>query len=278
MAAPLETAHAAVGILIDGLLWPGRLLCVDWEWVWAALLTGAVLSLLWSRLQSPGRLQIQFSQAWAGLLAVWLFRHEPMAAARAQVRALRSNLLLLFWLLLPVAISVALSSPLFVHLQARYGYQVLRSGETIVVHFDCTDAAAASRLRVDGPGAAIQVEAVVREPAKNAAVARVRARRDGHHQLLISTGGVQVPVPVSVGLPPRAVMLGGGLAERLLQPGGRVLSSDMGLTRITLAYEPAAWRWWLWFGGVSCVGACGALGLSRRLVVRTKRRSQVHEE
>ena len=274
MAAPLETAHAAVGILIDGLLWPGRALSVDWEWVWAALLTGAVLALLWNRLQSPQKLQTHFSQAWAGLLAVWLFRHEPMAAARAQVRALQSNLWLLFWLLLPVGICVALSSPLFVHLQARYGYQVLRSGETVVVHFDCTDAAAASRLQVAGPGVAAQIEAVVREPARNAAVARVRAQRDGRHQLQVSTGGVQVQVPVSVGLPPRVVMLGGGLVERLLQPGTSVLPPDIGLTRIRLAYEPAAWRWWLWFGGVSCVGACGALGLSRGLHVRTKRRSQ----
>jgi hypothetical protein len=177
---------------------------------------------------------------------------------------LGANLSLLFWLLLPVAVTIVVSSPVFVQLQARYGYRWLRPGDTVLVHFDCTDADAATRLQVDWPGAAGRVEAVVREPAATAAVARLGVRQHGHHQLLVSAGGAPVQVPVSVGLPPRSVTLGGGLVEHLLQPGGQVLSDDTGLTRITVAYEPVSWRGWLPFGGVSCVGALLALAAPRR--------------
>lgn len=276
MEGAIESVHAVVSVLVDAALWPGQLLPESWRWVWAALLTGGGLTVLWRRLQSPQRLQRALSRAWTGLLEVWLFRHEPVAAARAQVRALRANLSLLLLLSLPVVLSVALSAPLLVHLQARYGYGWLHPGETLVVHFDCTTTAAATRLLVDWPGAAGQVEAVVRDPASARAVARLGARRPGHHLLLVSAGGPQVQVPVSVGLSPRAVCLGGGLLERLLHPGGATLPEDTGLRRITLGYEPVSWSWWLLFGCVSSLGALATWAMARmRAMFRHPRRRTV---
>ncbi len=263
VAGAIDSVHTVFGVLLDVALWPGTSLPSGWQWVWASLLSGAALALLWRRLQSSRRLEVLASQAWAGLLAVWLFRHEPGAAARAQVDALRANLVLLFWSLLPVAASFLLAFPFLIQLQARYGYQWLHPGDTLIVRFDCTDADTANRVQVDWPGTAGTVEAVVREPAVSAVVARLGVRESGHHHVLASASGRPVPVPVSVDLPPRAVMLGGEWGERLLYPGGQPLSKRSGLTRITLAYEPVSWRRWLLFGCANCVGALTALAMCR---------------
>ncbi len=242
----LDTVQDIAGLVVDGALWPARALPDNWQWVWAALLTGAGLTALWQRLLSRSRLQAALSRAWTGLLAVWLFRHEPGAAARAQVRALRANLSLLLWLLLPGVVSMAIAAPFLVHLQPRYGYRALTPGDSIVVHFTCADAAAAGRLQIDWPDTAGNVDVLVHEPATASVVARLATVRRGHSQLLVSTGGAAVSVPVSVGLPPTAVELG---------PSS--LPKNSGVVHISIGYAPVSWRWWLLFGCVSCVGAAG---------------------
>jgi hypothetical protein len=247
----LDTAQAISGFLVDVALSPAQVLPDNWQWVWAALLTGVGLTGLWQRLLSLSRLRSALSRAWTGLLMVWLFRHEPGAAAHAQVRALRASLSLLFWLLLPGVVSMAIAAPFLVHLQPRYGYRPLTPGDSIVVHVTCADAAAAGRLQMDWPDAAGKVEVLIHEPATASVVARLATVGPGHSLLLVSTGGAAVSVPVSVGLPPTAVELGPSL----------LLST--GIVHILIGYAPVSWSWWLLFGCVSCVGAAGVwlLGL-----------------
>jgi len=248
----VDTVQAVTGALVNVALWPGGMLPATFEWVWAALLSGAALTMLWRRLQSPQRVQRVLSRAWSGLLAVWLFRHEPRAAARAQMRALGANLTLLFWLLLPMAISIAVAAPFLLQLQPRFGYRPLSPGDSIVAHFVCVDAAAAARLQVDWPGAGGAVEVLVHEPATAAVVTRLAAAQAGRHQLRVTTGGPTMYVPVSVALPPAAAVFDGGQ-----------LPEGSGLVRVTLAYAPVSWRWWLLFGCVSCLGAAAVWGLPR---------------
>ena len=257
----VDRVHAITGAIMDVLLWPGQGLPAGWDWIWAALLTGAGMTVLWRKLQSRQRLQHGQDQSWAGLLEVWLFRHEPSAAARAQLRALRANLALLFWVLLPAVLTVGVSAPLLTHLQVRYGFSAWQAGETLLLHVECSDADELRQLRLEWPDDSGQIETVILEPATTTAVARLRAGTTGRHDLLISVGDVTTRVPISVGLTPDWVDAGGGLSERLLYPGGPQLTQEAGIRRIRLGHSSVSWRFWLLFGCVSLLGAVTTWGV-----------------
>jgi hypothetical protein len=263
----VDRVHAIIGAVIDILLWPGQGLSAGWDWIWAALLAGAGMTALWGKLQSRRRLQHGQDQSWAGLLEVWLFRHEPSAAARAQLRALRANLALLFWVLLPAVLTVVVSVPLLTHLQVRYGFSAFQEGDTLLLHVECRHADELRQLRIEWPGDAGQIEAVVHEPSTSTAVARLRAGTTGRHDLLISVGDVTTRVPISVGLTPEWVNGGGGLYEHLLYPGGPQLTQETGIWRISLGHVAVSWRFWMLFGCVSFLGAVATWGVPRAIVI-----------
>lgn len=248
----IGSLHAALATVTDVLLWPAGQLPADYRWVWAALLIGACTGLLWCWLARPAQIQVAAAAAWAGLLEIWLYRHEPSAAARSQVRGLLSNLRLLFAVLAPAMVCLALTVPLLLQVQARYGYQPAPAGGTLLATIVCDNPAAVDELTVRWRSAG-QVEALVREPARPGLVARLGLPRTGVHDLEVAQGGQTVVVSVAVGETPLQTTIGGSALERLLQV--RPTGLPTGIRKIHLSFAMQPWTWWLQFVIIASLAA-----------------------
>lgn len=261
----IDALHAGVEACLWLALWPASHLPPGLQWVWAAALSGAVLMAIWHRLQSPRRLQLAWSAAWAQLLGVWLFRQDPGAAAKAQLRALAANSRLLLRVLWPAVATLFLTAPVLVQLHGLYGHEPWLPQADMTMHLQFANPGTMQHARLEWVGDGGVVDVVVREPARASATARLRALRRGQHAVRITAGEHMIEIPVSVSEPPVVVRLGVDAGDRFWYGG---LPIEGPLQQVRLAYTPASWRSLLLFGAVSCLGAAvGAMLMSmiRRL-------------
>lgn len=229
-------------------------------------LVSAVLALLvYKKVSNQEGIERVKRKMQASLFEIRLFNDDLRAITRAQgafllanLRYLGLNLKPLLWLLVPFVL-------VFVHLEPRFRYEGLASGETAIVK---------ARVAVAGDEGARPKPEMALRAAEGLAVTsppvwsarrgemawRLEAERPGAYQVTVATNGAEHAKEVRVGdrlavhapLRPEPRIL-----DQLAHPAERPLPDGSGLEAIEVSYSERDWgkvpktdvaiAWWFWW-------------------------------
>lgn len=183
--------------LFDALLYPLRELPPFVSLAILSLVLAIAILLVYRATSDQTRIAHAKRQIQAGFFEIRLFNDDPRAILRAQndiflnnLKYLRTSLVPLFWLIVPLTLVIA-------HLQPFYGYRPFRTGETFLVQLKLQERAGAAaptphtrpeaELRI-APGL-VQETPGVWIPSRSELVWRLRADRPGRYALQAQVGG-----------------------------------------------------------------------------------------
>lgn len=223
-----------------------------------ALLLGVVTAAVFHRLADRSALGAARRELGAGLLEIWLYRHDPGLVLRAEGRLLRANLRYLRGLIPPLALSAALAAPVLIQSWHRFGLEPAPPGADILLTAELEpgagDPAWPELAWETGRG---EVTAVVREPSVTRIVWRLRPRETGVHSLGLSGASGTEAFPLFVGAAHGSIA-----ASResdpwrlLLHPRGPPLPADSGLRRVWVEYPPSGAERLIWPAALSLLAA-----------------------
>ncbi len=115
------------GLSLPGVLGPRA------EMAAVALLLGVVTAAVFHRFADRSALRESRRELGAGLLEIWLYRHDPALVLRAEGRLLGANLRCLRGLLPPLVLSAALAAPLLVQSWHRFGPEPAPPGAQVLL-------------------------------------------------------------------------------------------------------------------------------------------------
>jgi hypothetical protein len=239
----MQTINAAIGALLDALLWPFQAWPLAGLTVVSLLVALALLS-AFKATSNQRALAAAKRRLQASIFELRLFQDDPRLILRVvgsllveQAVYLRYALAPLVWVALPLAILAA-------HLHTRYGYDGLAPGHaTLVTVRMKTDSRpevafeAPSGLRVETPGV---WAAGLRETAW-----RVAAERDGDYELRITLANGAGVVTKRVRVTPLVVARPGirpsaSVWDQLWMPGEPPIPADSPIEAIEVAYPERA--------------------------------------
>ena len=189
----------------------------------------------------------------AAIFEMRLFNDDVGALVRAQGEVLRHTLVYLRLSLAPTLWLIAPMLALMLHMEFRFGYTGLRSGEAVLVKARLADAARApgaaattgaspvgltSAGLVAPNGVSVETPAVSL-PSDREIAWRIRPRAAGSYELRVRLGDTVLSktVLVSEAVARRSpVRPEGGILSQLLNPSEAPLPSGSGLAAITIGY------------------------------------------
>ncbi len=258
MESLIAGLNGIVNRLFDaGLSLPG-VLGRSAEMAAVALLLGVVTAAVFHRLADRSALGAARRELRAGLLEIWLYRHDPGLVLRAEGHLLRANLRYLRGLIPPLLLSAALAAPVLVQSWHRFGLEPAPPGAQVLLTAELEpgagDPAWPELVWEAGKG---EVTAVVREPSVNRIVWRLRPQESRVHSLgLVGPSGTEA-FPLFVG-----AVRGSIAASResdpwrlLLHPRGPPLPADSGLRRVWVEYPRSGTERLIWPAALSLVAA-----------------------
>jgi hypothetical protein len=192
--------------LFDALLYPLRELPPFVSLAILSLILAVAILLVYRKTSDQARITHAKRQIQAGFFEIRLFNDDPRAILRAQngillnnLVYLRTSLVPLFWLIVPLTLIIA-------HLQPFYGYRSFRAGESFLVLLKLQETAAGAaatrptaQLRVP-PGLVAETPAVW-IPSRSELVWRLRAERPGRYALQAEVDGRDFAKDLSVAAP-----------------------------------------------------------------------------
>lgn len=252
----MRAVNLLVATLVDGLLWPFQAWPPIVGLTAVSLLAALLLLAAFKATSNQRAVAAVKRKVQAGLFELRLFQDDPYTVLRVvgdlfrqQAVYLRYALVPLLWIAIPLTLVCA-------QLQAHYGYEGLRPGETALlkVRFKdaggtppaATAAAAAARpaLAIDAPDGLRVDTPFVWAPSLREAACRVEATKDGDYELRVVLNGaapVTKRVRVTALIVPRAaVRPSASWWEQLLYPAEAPLPSDSAIDAIEITYPERA--------------------------------------
>jgi len=236
-----------------------------------AVLTGALVLVLFKVSSRPARIAAARNRALARVLELWLWREDAVGGLFSVGRAMRDSLLYLATMGRPALVSVVPMALLLVQANAWFGARPLREGEAALVVVRAAEDGVAESLELAG-GGGVAVEASVASAAAREKAWRIRARSAQGVQTLHLTGrGVNESKRVSVGngLMRVPVRRGSGFWDRLLYPDEPRVRAP--LVSMTVANPEASYAILgvrtTWFPAVLVISLCAGLALKRPMGV-----------
>lgn len=271
MRAAVDLANRLfdAGLSLPGVL--GR----SAEMVAVALFLGVVTAAVFHRLADRSALGAARRELRAGLLEIWLYRHDPALVLRAEWELVRANGRCLRNLLLPLALSAAVAAPVLVQSWHRFGLQPLPPGEEVLLTAELTGAAGdppwPQLVWAEGRG---EVTAVVREPSEGRIVWRLRPLEPGLHTLHLAGPSGSEAFPLVAGAAPGTIAASRESSpwRLLIHPRGRPLPAGSGLRRVWVEYPRSGAGRLIWPAALSLLAAFATYRLmdrrNRKLPVR----------
>jgi hypothetical protein len=243
----MDTFNLAITGLFDLLLYPFRGVQPMWGLSAVSVLAGAIIAWLFARATDQRRIRELTTLIKAHLLEMWIFRDQMAVVARAQGRLLWATARYtacsargLLVILVPVVL-------VMIQLQARYGYEPLRTGESSIVRIRLKEPTPADRMNVElSPSRGLSVETpALRIPQSREVCFRVKAVEPGEHELSVSLGGETVRKTVCVEEPGRTMssMRASGLVDRVFHPAERALPPGP-VESVEVRYRSGDISWW----------------------------------
>jgi len=210
-----------------------------------SLVTGVVMLLIFRGTSNQRAIRRAKDRIRAHLLEVRLYRDDVRVLLRAQKDILLNNLAYLGNSLVPLVVMIIPVVLILVQLNAHYGYQPLRPGESAIVaaKFARPGDLDACRLGLEVPPGLRVETPPLRIPAQSEVDWRIGAERPGRYTVRIIVGEGSVEKEVVVGdthtrVSPERV--GSGWWAVLMNPGEKPLPDTSAVCSITVGYQPAS--------------------------------------
>ncbi len=232
-----------------------------------ALLLGVVTAAVFHRFADRSALRESRRALGAGLLEIWLYRHDPALVLRAEGRLLRANLRYLLGLLPPLALSAALAVPILVQSWHRFGLEPPAPGAQVLLTAELEAGAGEPAwpelVWETGKG---EVTAVVRQPSVDRIVWRLRPREAGVHSLSLAGGFGSETFPLVAGAAPGSVAASRESSpwRLLIHPRGTPLPAGSGLRRVWVEYPRSGAERLIWPAALSLLAAFASYRLLDR--------------
>ena len=241
------------GLSLPGVLGPAA------EMAAVALLLGVVTAAVFHRFADRSALRESRRALGAGLLEIWLYRHDPGLVLRAEGRLLRANLRYLRGLLPPLALSAALAAPVLIQSWHRFGLEPAAPGSA-------GPADGGARPRGGRPGVAgacVGSRAGERSPpssgsppwtGSSGAFAR---GRPGIHSLGLAGANGSESFPLLAGAAPGSITASRESSpwRLLIHPRGPPLPAESGLRRVWVEYPRSGVERLIWPAALSLLAA-----------------------
>jgi hypothetical protein len=216
----------------------------------ASLVTSALMLLIFRVTSNQEAIRRAKAKMMSQVLAIRLFPDDPWITVRCLGGTLHANLGYLRHVLIPLAVMFLPVALILIQLDLRFSRLPLRRGDATTVGVTLMPM---PMLGTGGPRsvaikapAGLSVETPpVRIPALFETDWRIRALKEGEHEILFEVDGRTFTKKVVVGeglrcLP--ATRTGNGLLSAMLHPGEPPLSPDLGVESITLDYPVRPFR------------------------------------
>jgi hypothetical protein len=252
--------------LFDAAMWPLDRLSPMAGLVLLSLVTAVAVLLAFKWTADQPALVAAKRAMQAAIFEMRLFNDDLAALFRAQGEVLRHTLTYLRLSLAPTLWLIAPMLALLLHMEFRFGYTGLTTGEAALVKARFVTAVPASLEAPDAVG--VETPGVLL-PSEHEIVWRIRPRAAGSYELRVHAGGAALSktLVVSDAVARRSpVRPDAGFLNQLLYPSEPPLPSGTGLTAITIGYPERAFSVAGWNIGWS--GVYLALTLAFALVLK----------
>jgi hypothetical protein len=243
----MDTVNLALTGLFDVLLYPFRYIHPMWGLAAVSVLTGAVMVWIFGKVSNQRKIRELKTRIKAHLLEMWIFRDTMTVVFKAQMRVLRATLNYAACSmrgLLVVMIPVIL---VMIQLQARYGYEPLKPGQSRIVKICLKEATPLDRMNVElEPSRGVLVETPpLRIPESREVSFRVKAVEPGEHEISVVLGGVRVRKTICAGQPGYTMssLRTSRLLDRVFHPIERSLP-DGPVESVEVEYRSRDMSWW----------------------------------
>jgi hypothetical protein len=243
----MDTVNLAITGVFDLVLYLFRHIHAMWGLAAVSAVTGVAMAWVFAKVTNQRKIREVKDRMKAHLLEMWIFRDNMRVVAKAQgqvawaaARYAACSMRGLAVILVPVAL-------VMIQLQARYGYEPLKAGESSVVTIRLKEATPLDRMNVElEPSAGLVVETpAMRIPEMREVSFRVKAAAPGEHEIGVVLAGERVQKSVSVGtagcaISPMRASLG---ADRVFHPVERSLPARA-IESVEVGYRPRELSWW----------------------------------
>jgi uncharacterized membrane protein (DUF106 family) len=227
----------------DLLFVPLRFLGLFWSLTVFSLVTGLLMLWIFGRVSNQKKIRHVKGKIQGNLIAIRLFQSNLPVFLRIQGRIFRDTFVYMRYSLTPMLIMIVPVLFILIQLNWRYSVRPLQTGEAAVLKVILSDGAlledpAAVSLE-SGDGVVVET-APVRIPLHGEAAWRIRAVKEGVHELAVHVGGETVIKTVAVGAPGRmlsALRPGSDLSDILLNPGETPIRSTS-VQSVNIEYPP----------------------------------------
>ena len=238
----MTIVNSIMTTIFDALLRPFAGLSAWYGIAVVSLLTGVIMLLIFRCTSNQRAIRRAKDRIRAHLLELRLYRDDMGVLLRAQKDILVNDLIYLGHALVPLVVMVVPVVLVLVQLNARYGYQPVRPGESVIIAAKLQPGArldAAAKLVVPK---GLRVETPpLRIPALNEVDWRVRGERPGRYevQVLVGDQNGEKAVTVSRGWARLTRVVGRGFWHDLYDPG-ELPSMGPQFESIAVGYQPAS--------------------------------------
>jgi hypothetical protein len=209
-----------------------------------ALVTGVLMLVAFRWTSNQEGIRRARGKVVANLLAIRIFGDAPGVTVRSLVGVLRANVGYLRHMLVPLLVMLLPMVLLLVQLDLRFSRLPLAPGVAAVVGVEFRDRGGSPPgITLEAPeGIAVETPGV-RIPALGEVNWRIRAAREGVHELRFAVGATSVTKRVVVAADRRLRTVaparsGGGILEAVLAPAEPLIPRDAGVVAITVDYLP----------------------------------------
>lgn len=243
----MDYVNLAITGLFDVMLYVFRHIHPMWGLAAVSALTGVALAWVFAKASNQRKTREIKDRMKAHLLEMWIFRDNMRVVVKAQgqvawaaARYAACSMRGLAVILVPVVL-------IMIQLQARYGYEPLKTGESRIVTIRLKEATPLDRMNVElEPSGGLVVETpALRIPEMREVSFRVKAVEPGEHEIGVVIAGERVQKTVSAGPPGCAMssMRASLAADRIFHPVERSLPAGP-FESVEVGYRTRELSWW----------------------------------
>jgi hypothetical protein len=243
----MDYVNLALTGLFDWLLYLFRHIHPMWGLAAVSVATGVAMAWIFAKVSNQRKMGELGTRMKAHLLEMWIFRDNMSVVVKAQgqvvwaaARYAACSMRGLAVILVPVVL-------IMIQLDARYGYEPLKTGESSIVKIRLKEATSLDRMNVElEPSSGLVVETpALRIPEMREVSFRVKAVEPGEHEIAVGLAGERVQKSVSAGTTGCAMssMRASLAADRILHPVERSLPAGP-FESVEVGYRTRDISWW----------------------------------
>ncbi len=227
-------------LLFNALLFPMRPFAPVWGMIFISLLAGLLMLWIYGKISNQAAIKRARTLISGNLLGVRLYRHEVGVVMKLQARIIRDTLVYMKHSLKPMLIMLVPMGFILAQLNLNFASRPLKSGERTLLKVKVRDAETLKgKIELEAPKEIVVETAPVRIASEREIAWRIRADKNGRHQVKIKTNNGEISKEIVSGDQwgaISAIRTGVNLWERFLYPGESAIASNSPFVSVEVKY------------------------------------------